>query len=297
MTPKISGDLVPHRIVNSKGVLTTVHRKREKRSVTTPSLPRVAQQLSSIPESDSVPELNAPEFDYLFPLLSSQGDTPLILDDELTSFPDRAIYCAKCSRRLGDALTALFMEEFPRDVTCAGCGTVASNFARSGVYPIVGLHRASPTFVASDPEKVSSVLWYHWTHRPNWRDDILNESNGVERVHLGSERAAADRAVSYGSMTGYLYIVQVNDDVTVNPVIYDEQSNDFEVERGEEADVVRYTNMFEDVGSISLVVRPTSIRVLGVREVTDRQMNNIGTYFLSEDMEAKMLEKYPDLIV
>lgn len=240
-------------------------------------------------------DLNDCLYDPIFPEALKRRGTVATLELDLKRNPNRSVSCPECGRRLGDASIALEMETYGFTVNCKKCKTeVTSAGHKKSDFPVVDFNVDSPTYPAVVPENVSKMIWYHWSHRENWAEAILND-DGPDRVHLGGEVAAADRKGAVEGRDadgGFLYAVEVIDTASIDEDIHDEEANDFTVKDTNKSDCVRYKNLFEDSGSISLAVKPSAIRVLGVRNFTAKDTRALSTYFPSSSVSRHIKAKF-----
>jgi hypothetical protein len=226
-------------------------------------------------------------YDPIFPEELSRRGTVATLEMDLKRNPERSVTCPECGHRLGDASVALEFQFYGFEVKCKNCKSeVTSAGRKKSDFPVVGLNPDSATYPAVVSSNIPKMIWYHWSNKPNWAEAILEEG-GPDRVHLGGEIAAADRKVAMEGMdndAGFLYAVEVDESATIDEHIHDEEAVDFTVKDTNESDCVRYKNLFEDSGSISLSVKPKSVRVLGVRRFTEASSRALSTYFESDDV-------------
>lgn len=235
-------------------------------------------------------------YDPIFPEELKRRGTVASLELDLQRNPNRSLSCPECGRRLGDAAIPLEMQTYGFEVTCKNCEHRITNAGYNGTsFPIVDFNIDSPTYAAVIPQNVSKMIWYHWSDRSNWAEAIMNE-NGPDRVHLGGEIAAADRKATVAGLKsneGYLYAVEVMEDASVDEDIHDEFAGDFVVSPRNESDCVRYKNLWEDSGSISVAVKPKAIRVLGVRSMTYQATQALSTYFDVDTISRHVQAKFP----
>lgn len=235
-------------------------------------------------------------YDPIFPEELKRRGTVSSLKLDLERNPNRALSCPECGRRLGNAAIALEMQTYGFSVTCKKCKTDITNAGYAGTdFPVVDFNVDSPTYAAVIPENVPKMIWYHWSHRKDWSEAIMRE-DGPDRVHLGGEIAAADRKACVegkNSDAGYLYAVEVIETASIDEEIHDEDSGDFTVEDTNESDCVRYKNLFEDSGSISVAAKPTAVRVLGVRTLTSAATKSLSTYFDLVSVSQYVKENFP----
>lgn len=132
----------------------------------------------------------------------------------------------------------------------------------------------------ADDDVTRANSWFHATTRENWLDDLRASAladGSMPLVHLGTREAAEDRARAVGVRTNqpwFLYQVKVNDDAVLAPEITTDDndeaplfSSDVQYFR-DYADVTRYVNEFECVGSVSLIADPSKITVVEVRSLS-----------------------------
>jgi len=140
----------------------------------------------------------------------------------------------------------------------------------------------NPSAKFMDKQAVKDAVWYHSTQDPDWLQSFEDEE-GVE-VHLGVEDAAFDRALyanagvnrSTSPEDFYVYEVKLDDSAEINDGV---APNNYEVDwqnhkrwddendrRGD--DVMRYYNVCEAPGSISLLANAKKLKIVGMRKVT-----------------------------
>lgn len=242
-----------------------------------------------------VRDLSSSKYDHLFPHMTSSRETVPTIEAELRDNADRAVHCAKCGARVGNAIVALYLQEPGNFARCLSCSTmVASAFAALKSDVFVAPNPSSQTYRAVEKSEVSKMLWYHTSTFENWDEAILS-SDGPERVHLGSERAAADRAAQLLGQPR-LYVLEVSPESTIDDDLHQESENDFKVEAGKEEDAVRYLNMYEDSGSVSLAIKPAAVKVLGYRNLTRREVDLMSTYNLDQDSGDWIAENHPEYL-
>lgn len=177
----------------------------------------------------------------------------------------------------------------PRGVACPRCGRQADHIA--GSLLISNEYAKCPCGMRYDlddakveilpgndshrflqAEEVLKATWYHATSEERWLDEIQDTGMPFE-AHMGTESAAFDRAlteyVPHGSWNRkefYLYEVSLDPASRIMPdVARDENSR---VLKDESYDVARYINLWEDMASISLAVRPERLIIKSRRTVT-----------------------------
>jgi len=228
----------------------------------------------------------------LFPEYNKRKDIDprtMSLEDVFEQSKNRKVICPDCGKPLGgenSGLAAISMQSASNAVWCNHCEAYYDSMDEPGLEPNID----SPTYGAVVAENVSKITWYHTTNKENWADEILYK-NGPEFVHIGGEAAAADRAASsmYGEgFDHYIYVIEVDKEVSVDPIIFEDDGVDFVPEEGHEA--VRYLNRYEDTGSISLAIQPERIKIVGRALINKAQVERMGTY-LWEVPEEMFLEE------
>ena len=135
----------------------------------------------------------------------------------------------------------------------------------------VELLPGSPSYRFLDRDETLSATWYHATGDSDWLSEI--RSTGIPfEVHLGTEAAAFDRAIcEYASHQGmfarnfYLYEVELDPKSRVSSVVARDSNS--AVLQGTRSHVARYLNLWEDMASISLAVKPEMVRIKSKRLV------------------------------
>lgn len=140
-------------------------------------------------------------------------------------------------------------------------------------------------------EEVLKATWYHATSREDWLQEVDPELGHFE-VHMGTEAAAFDRGLSEYALHQrqgedfILYEVELDPTAEVaDEIIRDENGA---VLRESSSDVVRYINLWEDMASVSLAVKPEKVRIKSSRAVTrDEAHRRISLYNVDPDFEDK----------
>lgn len=131
-------------------------------------------------------------------------------------------------------------------------------------------------------DTIHDQKWYHATQRKNWLKNIRVESGKPPFYpHVGSLETVQEfilqreLGVSYVGIGGswILYEVSINEDATLQtgPACGDEVDEGGWARRmrRERKDVVRYVNLYESPGSISLVARPSALKINSKVELKD----------------------------
>lgn len=202
------------------------------------------------------------------------------------------VSCQECGKALGGdnpGIAAITMETYGQGVECANCSETVWN-TEAVIEPNVN----SPTYGAVEADNVKRMTWYHFSENPHWDQSIL-EDEELSYVHLGGEVAAADRAYSIGGSSAYyLYVVSVAEDAQVEDEI--EQDDESDYKPSGEKDVYRYLNRYEDIGSISVAVKPSKIKIHGKASFTREQAGKIGTYRINSSRAIDFISDYNDRI-
>jgi len=217
----------------------------------------------------------------IFPILSAAPrEKPfreLDLEEVQEECKNRAILCPDCGSPLGGkwaGVCAINMETAEEAGYCFNCHEMFDSMDA----PPIQENPDSPTYAAIVDENIPKMIWYHYTDRKNWAEEILSDYDRPKFVHLGGEQAAADRGLSYlsGDRQGYMYAVEVTDIDGLDPNIFDDDGSDF-VPR-DDSQIVRYRNRYEDTGSISLAVNPSKVRIIGRATVLKEDLTRVTTY-------------------
>lgn len=211
------------------------------------------------------------EASLLNPSLSKPREVELTEEGYLTDeFADQlrteGVYCPKCNRSpTPTQVRDLIGNEF---ADCA-CG------ARYDLDTIkVDIQPGHPSYrFIQSKEEVLKATWYHATDKENWLEEVEDYGDGVPfEVHMGTESAAFDRGICNYALhdkhgEGFiLYEVELDPDSQISDeLVKDENKMSFGKDG---ADVVRYLNLWEDMASVSLAVKPEKVRIKSSRPVT-----------------------------
>lgn len=133
----------------------------------------------------------------------------------------------------------------------------------------------------TDHSAVLKARWFHTTSSVNWLESVREDN---VQVHLGSESAALGRGVDLKGTNKYdpepvIYELRLKDGARVDPRIFEDENNwdeeGFDGKYGGAAEpapysrtkVNRYVNEWEAPGQVSLLVHPSLIEVVSVREI------------------------------
>lgn len=222
--------------------------------------------------------LELPMDEKNFPIFAAAKPLP---DPEATlsrlaTVEKKRILCIDSGSAIGEegerGLFAIIAAEYGTVIYCESCDDLhdSDDF-------FVDFDEKSPTYLALKDENVSKMVWYHFTENPTWHEAIVTEDGAPAYVHLGGERAAADRGLQH-SGDGYLYAVEIDSKAEIDPDIDQDGSSDYDPPGT--SDVHRYLNRYEDPGSISVAVRPSALKVIGRAKVKLEQIERVSTYFL-----------------
>lgn len=173
-----------------------------------------------------------------------------VMDPALRKAGKSAIYCTSCGNHLSRSEQILYVSNGMVHPECDMYGDFqvkvlpsSSKFMRSGEIP--------------------GSIWWHSTNRFRWMSDIL-ESPSMPIVHVGSRYAALDRAKH--EKYSHLFKVRVDFNTSIDPEIRHDICDGWSPYAEDwDYDVTRYVNMWESPGSISLLVKPTSVTVVDQR--------------------------------
>jgi len=170
---------------------------------------------------------------------------------------NHAYWCYTCFGPVRDVSTeAVFKAE------CGECGAVMHNSVDCGA-----LLRRSEVLFFSDDE-VRKNTWYHSSDSPDWAEAVQNGT--ITAIHAGSLKAAEDRVTGLGrrNETTWIYELRIKSTATVDPSIYNDDPRHHESVYGENrSHVARYLNLFEDTGSISVLVDASQVEIVGRTKV------------------------------
>lgn len=180
-------------------------------------------------------------------------------------------------------------------LSCA-CGRAFTRFEASGLQKLPQCPQCSaelrreelelnPTFEALrmlNDAAVKRVTWFHITRRRDWHSGVLAADTPV---HVGTKVAALTRA--HGLRSGkrvdsiwWLQEVEIaknasflpglaEDDAKGEPILDLDELED--VARNH--DGLRYLNLYEDAGNVSLLVDPAFVRIVSTTAISHRELS------------------------
>lgn len=177
----------------------------------------------------------------------------------------------------------------PRGISCPHCGRPADHIAGARLianeyakcscgkhYDIdsvdVEILPENDSYRFLQAEEVLKATWYHATSDERWLEKIEDHGMPFE-AHMGTEAAAFDRALTeyaphenWGRKHFYIYEVGLDPAAKIVPDVARDENR--QVLKDESYDVARYINLWEDMASISLAVRPEKLIIKSRRTVT-----------------------------
>lgn len=128
----------------------------------------------------------------------------------------------------------------------------------------VGVRKSSAKFMQIAP--VRSATWYHSTRVDDWGEKIQGTSSAL---YIGSYASAMNRYKHTNSKFfkgGWLYKVKLKDGVKIHPTVRRDDYVDRDITQFPDR-VMRYVNLFECPGSISLIVRSNHFDIIDCKEL------------------------------
>jgi hypothetical protein len=170
-------------------------------------------------------------------------------------------YCRSCNHYL---TFPELVELTRKDNTCTACNATihVDQIGVSFQYETVKL--------AENSDAVFEQTWFHATQKETWASTVLDD--GVV-AHVGSRRSAIQRAIDLSRRLNrvdkdwVVHEIKVPQTASVSwGVEYDIDDDAVktveELKNNHNSDIVRYLNMYEDCGSISLITNPNIIRII-----------------------------------
>jgi hypothetical protein len=179
------------------------------------------------------------------------------------------ISCPTCLRSLTPREVSFLLEEGEIEDYCGEALIMDTAFVNPST--------ASRRFSSLD--NVLATRWFHITADPDWPTTVTAAD---VFVHVGVEDAAFDRMLSFvgtrhnpaqAAEALYLYELELAPDTRFARAIAVDTNEDYsDLRAGEQShDAQRYLNRWESPGSISLVVSPHKLRVVGRRLVEPQE--------------------------
>lgn len=165
-----------------------------------------------------------------------------------------ALYCPKCNTHLSKYKERKFLSEY--EVVCSTCSNHMSEYDIT-----VAVIPTSEKFLRVGAVRES--LWYHSTSRKDWDDNVPDDVP----IYLGTRAAANQRRNHTRNRRrddeAFLYTLKLKRNVPIlRSVTIDDYLDDRYTDRKHAHQVVRYVNLFESVGSISLITRRDHFEVV-----------------------------------
>lgn len=173
------------------------------------------------------------------------------------------LYCKYCGQHLSRYLAQRAISELVFD--CVHCDTVRYEYNLSAkVLP------SSAKFMKIG--NVRDSVWYHATYRADWwyKKDTYNGP-----VYIGTKNSAKKRwkdltsADSPSAATPFwMYKLRLKPGVEIHPRVLVDDYLDYETAEKARTKVVRFTNIFESPGSISLALPGKFVDLLECEELS-----------------------------
>lgn len=169
-------------------------------------------------------------------------------------------YCYSCTGPVADRST-----EDNYHGVCLSCGEESNSPEDFGTL----LRRSELIYFSDDMVKTSS--WYHTSDRPDWEEAV--KVGKVQQVHAGSWHSAEDRVSGLKREHGetWMYELRLKPDATIDPHVYAEDPNytlDWQTYPQGKYSAHRYQNMYEDAGTISLLLHYSQFDIIARHKVT-----------------------------
>ena len=169
--------------------------------------------------------------------------------------------CSVCNMYLSKYQEDKFRCEYFAD--CRSCG------ARLNPVDLnVHVKPSSAKFLRVD--NVRSSYWYHATYVEDWANEVPSDL----ALHIGTWQSANRRWMDVNSggqkfHDGNMYKLKLKPGVPIlRSVVLDDHLDDTYIGSEHAGKVVRYVNMFESTGSISLIVRREHFDVIGCTPIS-----------------------------
>jgi hypothetical protein len=148
--------------------------------------------------------------------------------------------------------------------SCGSCGHTVTRSDEAGA-----LLRRSEVMFFNDNE-VKRTTWFHSSETPNWAE--LVKSGEISTVHAGSMNAAEDRVTGLRRKNDdketWVYELRIKPEASINPSMFnDDPIHSRKWSAKDKPGVTRYMNLYEDPGSISLLMDSSDFEVIGKHRV------------------------------
>lgn len=157
-----------------------------------------------------------------------------------------ALFCPKCKNYFSKSQEQTFRSVYV--MTCSFCHTVATEYD-------VEVHVIPSSVKHLKVGMVRDSYWWHSTSVPRWDRQVPSDLP----IHLGTKNAAMRRWNDTGAdakVRGRLYKMKLAPKVPIlRKVVIDDHIDGQYLEDEYSDTVVRYVNLFESIGSISLITR------------------------------------------
>lgn len=185
--------------------------------------------------------------------------------------------CPSCKFTFSLALAAAVGRS---EYDCPNCGDSVE--ATSLVVSVT-----SDSTVFFDKQAVKNARWFHATQKRNWMAELLEDDMELPLVHVGTELSAIFRSRdlrdcgSHDVEEWYVYELAIKSSAEIFDNIDWDENEDapesvihlLEDEKYGANKIVRYINSYEDPGSISLILDPRMVKVVGVRTFQPEELD------------------------
>lgn len=184
-----------------------------------------------------------------------------------------AFTCLNCNASLPKDAERRLCESFAESYLCA-CGEV------SGVEEVdVWVLPSSESML--EKANAHKTVWFHSTNVEYWDEKIVGPaavSSVVPYIHVGTVEAAMERFRDKGSRYGWLYEIELTDDCVLADEVYEDRDDwvtsaergFYEENEDDDEDLrhaLRYVNRWESPGSISLLLDPRKMKIVGKTKI------------------------------
>lgn len=203
-----------------------------------------------------------------FPLTPYRDLKAMDIADHMAGFS--ALRC-KCEQMLTQEQER-HIQNYGQETTCARCGEMVWI---ENVYPMV----EPRSIMLMEDVYAPHAIWYHATNNPTWMESLLSfrDHKGVSRiplVHIGTKNSALERAET--ERYDYLYTLTLKPGTSIHPdIVVDDNSwtqyVDETVPFSMPADGLRYINIWESAGSISMLIDPRALDIVSMQSIPRSQ--------------------------
>lgn len=171
--------------------------------------------------------------------------------------------------------------EVDRSVLCSQCGKTSLY-----IQPCEYCQQEEFSFLAEDSQKeiieeplsIYNNHWFHVTHRKDWLKGVINVGLMVHIGHLKTVQDASKQLL-FPQIPMYFWKLEISPTATIAPWVTVDLDNSWKKETKEFKnfigfDGVRYLNLYEGTGLVSILLNPETIQPLSVEEFKDNNEFN-----------------------